>query len=287
MIRVMHRPDGGLVTLVLATALALSGCATPEEPPSLTQARAMVSDAGRDPRLAQYAPSEFERVQESLRKAETYWHDEEDPEGTAHLAYLTRQRVEIARAAALRNLTDQKSAALEDERQQLLAELESRVSTRLETERRDQQEAANATQLQARLASLGARVETTARGLALRLTALPFAIDASELAPDAKVKLKPLAEFLGAHPQRSVVIEGYTDNRGPAAYNQHLSEQRAQTVLRYLATNGVAVTRMRAVGYGAQHPIAPNDTLEGRRQNRRVEVIILKAERPSDSVTRD
>lgn len=270
------RPNAPLVALLLGALLGLSACATPEEPPSLTAARAAVSDAGRDPRLADYAPSEFERAQASLRKAEEYWREEEDPEGTSHLAYLAEQRVRIARAAAARNLTEQKAAKLEDERQRLLAEVESRLRTQWEADRRVRDEAANAARLQSELGALGARVEPSGRGLTLTLTNLPFATGSSELAANIKEKLHPLVEFLRAHRERRVVIEGYTDNRGPQAYNQQLSRRRAETVLRYLAINGVAVTRMRAVGYGAQHPIASNDTSRGRQQNRRVEVVILK-----------
>ena len=77
---------------------------------------------------------------------------------------------------------------------------------------------------------------------------------------------------LGA--QSLVEVQGHADNSGSAAYNQDLSERRAQSVTSILLQNGVASGRLTSVGYGFSQPIASNATPEGRAQNRRVQIII-------------
>jgi outer membrane protein OmpA-like peptidoglycan-associated protein len=73
-----------------------------------------------------------------------------------------------------------------------------------------------------------------------------------------------------------VQLEGHTDNQGSERKNQALSEKRVQSIKAYLTQHfHIAPERVRAVGYGASKPIAPNDTPEGRSQNRRVEVVNL------------
>jgi len=78
------------------------------------------------------------------------------------------------------------------------------------------------------------------------------------------------------HPALLVAINGYTDNQGDAAANVVLSQQRAQTVLDYLVSKGVAAQALTATGFGAANPIATNDTADGRAANRRVEFIITE-----------
>jgi outer membrane protein OmpA-like peptidoglycan-associated protein len=72
-----------------------------------------------------------------------------------------------------------------------------------------------------------------------------------------------------------VEVTGYTDSTGDDAYNQSLSERRSESVLRYLASQGVQEMRLASQGFGEQQPIASNDTPEGREQNRRVEIRLL------------
>ena len=74
----------------------------------------------------------------------------------------------------------------------------------------------------------------------------------------------------------TLVINGYTDDKGTAEYNQKLSERRANSVLNYFASKGIASTKMKAFGYGLLDPIASNATDEGRALNRRVELDLLQ-----------
>ncbi len=93
------------------------------------------------------------------------------------------------------------------------------------------------------------------------------------LSLDAKRVLDGVAEQLLAYPNVKIEIQGHSDNVGKAATNQKLSENRAKAVVSYLATKGVKMNRMKAVGYGPSQPIADNATEEGRELNRRIEMI--------------
>ena len=76
--------------------------------------------------------------------------------------------------------------------------------------------------------------------------------------------------------QTVIVSAGHTDSRGSDAYNQALSERRANSVKEYLQAQGITATRLTARGYGETQAVASNDTAEGRAQNRRVELIVLE-----------
>jgi outer membrane protein OmpA-like peptidoglycan-associated protein len=74
----------------------------------------------------------------------------------------------------------------------------------------------------------------------------------------------------------NIEISGHTDNIGSAAYNKTLSEDRAKAVVNYLTKKGISADRLTYKGYGFDQPVAPNNTEEGRQQNRRTEFKVLK-----------
>ncbi len=86
--------------------------------------------------------------------------------------------------------------------------------------------------------------------------------------------LNDLAEYFKKIPALEVSIEGHTDSQGDEDYNQKLSENRANSVKRYLVSKGITENRIKTVGYGETKPIADNKTPQGREKNRRVEFII-------------
>jgi OmpA-OmpF porin, OOP family len=95
--------------------------------------------------------------------------------------------------------------------------------------------------------------------------------------PKYNDEIKQVADFMKAHPEAKVVIEGHTDSVGSKASNIKLSQQRAESVKAYLVNRfGIEGNRLRAVGYGPDRPIASNDTSEGRQKNRRVEAVVEK-----------
>jgi OOP family OmpA-OmpF porin len=103
------------------------------------------------------------------------------------------------------------------------------------------------------------------------LKGVNFEFDSANLTSKAKGILDGVAETLKAKGE-DVIISGHTDSRGSDAYNQNLSERRAQSVVDYLTTKGVPRNSMSAVGYGESRPIDTNDTDAGRAANRRVEL---------------
>ena len=86
--------------------------------------------------------------------------------------------------------------------------------------------------------------------------------------------LDSVATVLQEYKSTLVTVAGYTDSTGAADYNQKLSEKRATTVALYLHSRGVAKERLAAIGHGEAHPVAGNDTAEGRARNRRVEITL-------------
>jgi OOP family OmpA-OmpF porin len=106
------------------------------------------------------------------------------------------------------------------------------------------------------------------------LRGINFDFDKSKIKPEFEGVLDAGVEALKENPGVSVQVAGYTDSVGTEEYNQGLSERRANAVLGYLSTHGVDASRLTAVGFGKNNPVADNATADGRAQNRRVELNI-------------
>lgn len=161
-------------------------------------------------------------------------------------AEAERNRADAAAAAAA---SEQKLQQAEREREELRARLLQQFNTILET--RD-----------------------TARGLVVNMSDVLFDTGKHTLRPLAREKLAKISGIVLAYPALTLGIEGNTDSVGGDAYNQGLSERRAEAVRSYLAQQGVPESSMTAKGLGKTQPIASNSTAEGRQQNRRVELIV-------------
>ncbi len=98
-----------------------------------------------------------------------------------------------------------------------------------------------------------------------------FDFDKSVVKPNSYGDVKNLADFMAQYPATNVEVAGHTDSVGPDAYNQKLSQRRADAVKQVLVKDGVAPSRVTAVGYGESRPVADNATEAGRAVNRRVE----------------
>ena len=102
-----------------------------------------------------------------------------------------------------------------------------------------------------------------------------FDIDKSDLSPTAKEELDAVGKFLVANASASATLFGYTDDTGKAEYNMELSRRRAEAAADYLNSSyNLGPDRVVTLWYGAENPVASNDTTEGRAKNRRVEVSI-------------
>jgi outer membrane protein OmpA-like peptidoglycan-associated protein len=141
----------------------------------------------------------------------------------------------------------------------------------------DRQEA----ELRRQTAGTGVDVIRTGDELVLRMPAgITFPVDSYALQPGVQGTLNEVARTLASYDQTYIDVLGHTDSTGSDAYNQALSERRAQSVADYLSTRGVARARMGIRGYGETQPIASNDTDAGRAQNRRVEIKVVPVTRP-------
>jgi outer membrane protein OmpA-like peptidoglycan-associated protein len=114
----------------------------------------------------------------------------------------------------------------------------------------------------------------TPRGLQVNMADVLFAFGKYDLQPPAREALAKFSGIVLAHPGLHLSVEGYTDSVGSDAFNQTLSEQRANSVRAYLVLQGLDPSQITATGYGKSNPVASNDTAAGRQQNRRVEIII-------------
>jgi outer membrane protein OmpA-like peptidoglycan-associated protein len=120
-----------------------------------------------------------------------------------------------------------------------------------------------------------ARVERVGESIRVVFdSGLLFSTNSATLNADSQRNIEKLSKILEHYADTNVVIEGHTDSTGTEAANQTLSERRAESVSSLLRTYGVSERRLTAIGYGETRPVATNETEEGRRQNRRVEVLI-------------
>ncbi|GGD51561.1 OmpA family protein [Lacimicrobium alkaliphilum] len=162
-------------------------------------------------------------------------------------------------------------------RQAMLAE--NREQSALSEARSARQQAessdAAAAELRTQLDELNAK--PTERGLVVTLGDVLFDTGKANLKVSSSNHLQKLAKFLMAYPERTAQIEGHTDDVGSDASNMLLSQRRAETVKTFLQAKGVADSRLDVTGMGESTPMASNSTVDGREQNRRVEVIIANA----------
>lgn len=275
--------NGKAYLVYLALGLLTTGCATPGGP-ELEEARAAFQRVENDPQVVSNAPVALERAGEALQAAE----QAEDDEERQHLAYIAKQRALIARQETELAIARAQVEEAEVERQQVL--LKARASEAERARLRAEQRAREAElarmqteQAQARAAQLAAQIEElqaqqTERGLVLTLSDVLFAFDRAELKPGAMRTVGEISDFLQEYPERSILIEGFTDSIGSASYNQDLSQRRADAVRDALISMGVDPLRMQTRGYGEQFPVTSNSNEAGRQLNRRVEIIISDEE---------
>lgn len=136
----------------------------------------------------------------------------------------------------------------------------------------DRQEA----ELRRQTAGTGVDVIRQGDELLLRMpSGITFDFNSYAVKPQFQATLNEVAQTLNNYPATMIDVLGHTDSVGSDAYNQTLSEQRAQAVANYLSSRGVQRVRMATRGYGESMPIADNNTEVGRAQNRRVEIKVV------------
>ncbi len=284
------------IKLILPLALLGAACATGAPPADLVSARASF-DKAEHGLAAKLNPSDVHTAKLAIDAAEQSFAEEGDTQETRDLAYVADRRAQIAdvrakatqasnqqqetlnkmhnaQAAQVKMTAAQLQAAkeqlalqgqsIQSQAQQLAAEKAAREAA--------EKRAAQAASDLAKFASI--KQET--RGMVITLSGgVLFASGKSELLPAAQLKLNSVAEALTQQdPDSKLVVEGHTDSQGAAAFNQDLSQRRAQTVRDYLVSRGIAEDRISAQGFGPSRSIADNKSAEGRANNRRVEIVV-------------
>ncbi|MFW5889766.1 MAG: OmpA family protein [Marinilabiliaceae bacterium] len=120
------------------------------------------------------------------------------------------------------------------------------------------------------------RMRPMTRGAKIVAENILFATGKATLRSESYQELDRLVKLLKENPSVKIEVAGHTDNTGSASLNKRLSKERALSVKRYLETKGIGSGRIEYEGYGPDEPIAPNNTSEGRAQNRRVEIEVIE-----------
>lgn len=284
--RVVNRLNILLVIGFVVIAVACGG--TPDKNPFLVEVETIYRQAEQDSMIVSKAPVALKEAEESLQRSQSLWQDGEDPELVEHYAYMTKQKVAIARETAELNAAQDEVERAETRRQRVLIEArrveaelaEQRAEEALAQARKEKEEAAEARrraeELSEKINELEAR--QTERGIVLTLGDVLFDFDMATLKSGGIRAVEKLSLFLEEYPERNVLIEGYTDTIGSEEYNRQLSQRRANAVRRALTDRGISDSRIEIRGYGEQYPVATNDTEAGRQRNRRVEVVISDSE---------
>ena len=125
----------------------------------------------------------------------------------------------------------------------------------------------------------GATVERVGEGITVTFASgVLYDYDSDRVRSDAAANLRSLAQSLDEYPDTDILIAGHTDADGSDTYNQQLSERRAAAAATYLASQGVARSRIRTSGLGESEPVVSNDTEANKQKNRRVEIAIYANE---------
>jgi outer membrane protein OmpA-like peptidoglycan-associated protein len=287
-----------LISGILAS-FAFAACAS-SPTRELVDARHAYAHASAGP-ASQAVPADLHKARVSLDKAEAaYSNDSDDQRDLAYVAQRKAQLAEVlamraghavARADAETQLASEKAADHAQTKDELVrtkanlvsaeqtAAVEKQHATEADSHAADaDQRAADADRrtkaMQNELAKWAA-VKEEARGVVITLSgSVLFASNKAVLLPEARTRLSQVAAALMDSKDRQLDVEGYTDSQGNDAHNLDLSQRRADAVRTYLVTNGYPPDLVVAHGAGESMPIADNGTVEGRANNRRVEIII-------------
>jgi outer membrane protein OmpA-like peptidoglycan-associated protein len=272
-----------LVLSLGSIGLGACGGAQPP-PPDLVRARDAMQRAKSSVAM-QYDPTDVHEAELALEKAEKAYKDDPDDPNTTDLMIVAQLKAQTAMAQgnAVKASKDKEAATREliDSLQGLKGDL-SKTREQLERERQETA-AERARRIDAEKKLQDARdtlskiasVKDDDRGMVITLQGeVLFKTNESALKPAAMAKLDQIADTLrGA--ERKIIVQGHTDNQGGnSAHNQQLSQARAGSVRDYLVTKGIPSDLISAEGKGPTVPVADNGSVEGRAQNRRVEIIV-------------
>jgi outer membrane protein OmpA-like peptidoglycan-associated protein len=291
---------------LLAIAALLSACSSmPTNTSLLEQTRSDYIAAQANPNVTTYASLEMKQASEAMDKANAASDHNDSMEKVDQLAYLAKQKIALTQEVAKKKMAEAQASATVQERDQLRLEQRTVEANRekfnadqakiaavlaqndaaeaqrkaqlaqseaAESQRKTQEAQTRSAQLEAQLADLSAK--KTDRGLVITLGDVLFGTDQARLNPNGIRTGQKLADVLNKNPERTVLIEGFTDSTGSRAHNQDLSERRASAVRAALTEMGVSSDRIAVRGYADAYPVASNGNAQERQLNRRVEIVL-------------
>ena len=295
-----------LTSITVAAALVVGACSSlPADNAALMNARAAFSAAQNNPQTRELAATELAAAGTALNRANEAFTRRDSLSEINHLAYLANQRVALAQQTARQKTADAQVLSAEAERDRTrLAARTSEADAAQQLAQRSQQEAeaarraaassqlsAQASQMNAQSAQMQAadaqaralqleeqmralNAKKTERGMVVTIGDVLFDTGRAELKPGSERDMGKLAEFFKSNPQRTALVEGFTDSVGADATNLDLSNRRAAAVQSALVAMGVERQRVNTRGYGESFPVAGNDNASGRQMNRRVEIVL-------------
>lgn len=284
---------------VLASAVFLAACSSvPTTTSTLDQARSDFVMANNTPQISTYAPLEFKQASDALNEANAAAAKNDSLEKIDRLAYIAKQKIATAMEVARTKSAEAKIAGAGRQRDALRLEARTNEADRARAEAdaakaqaadaqaqaaNAQAQAASATERAANAEGRNAQLESmlndlhakqTERGMIITIGDVLFGTDQANLTPDGMATVRKLANVMQQYPNRTVLVEGFTDSTGAVAHNQELSERRASSVASTLTSMGVPRERVAMRGYGPSYPVAANDTANNRQMNRRVEIVL-------------
>ncbi len=284
----------GLTALPLLLAVG-AGCATQHvTPPALVEAREEFSRAKNGVAI-QLDPTDVHEADLALQRAEQAFRDEPDDPTTTDLAVVADRRALIAETqaagmqaqeqarSAKQQGAEMTAAQLQNARGQLGQTQQALGQTQMQLQEQHAASAAQAQQLQDMQTKLKDARDTIAkiasvkdddRGMVITLQGeVLFKTGKWDLKPTAMAKLDQIASALKSKEQ-PILVEGYTDNVGSLDMNMDLAQKRAAAVRDYLVSKGLPQDLVTGEGKGPANPISDNNSVEGRAQNRRVEIVV-------------
>lgn len=284
---------------ILASAVMLAACSSmPTTTSTLDQARGDFVAANNNPQVSSYAPLEFKQASDALDAANAAAARRESLDKIDQLAYIAKQKIataqqiasqkaaeaDIANAGQQRDRLRLEARTAEADRAKMDAERAKMDAQAAQAQANDAQRAAmsaeaqtreaqaRAAQLEAQMADLQAK--KTERGMIITIGDVLFATNQANLTTNGMNTVRKLADVLTQNPNRTVLVEGFTDSTGSSAHNQELSERRAAAVASALTGMGIGRERVAMRGYGETYPVAGNVSAGDRQLNRRVEIVL-------------
>jgi len=283
-------------------ALLSTACGSPPISPELRTARDAYEEAAKGP-ASELAPADLDNARQALDRAEEAFRKNHKSQATKDYAYLAQRSAEMAdiagqieqekrarkdlkqkleelekrRANMTREELEAAKAELAEKQRKIEGQAEDLNKTAAQLEEERKLRAAAEKRLSAALTSLKeiGDIKEEKRGVVITLSgSVLFASGKHELLPIAKDRLDEVAKALADQGYKKIVVEGHTDSVGAESVNEALSLKRANSVREHLVSKGIEGAKITAVGLGESRPVAPNDTPEGRANNRRVELVV-------------